>query len=159
MSTVISNHDILNKRIRYFIDLGALVLLGSSFDNYGKTKDAEVKLFYIFPNKLYGDSSDKVYNIKKVARTRTEAYNRCLEEIIKHISTEISGNSLIKISDMMLDETITNFDTGCLWPDNGKIVMKYRLNGDFFTHNFDNNRTRFDELLQTIENELSDKKL
>lgn len=152
----------LYKRVKFLVDLGALVVLSSVLHTYGAfyRKDAVVELSYVIPSKLYGTLIDKVYKVKKISKrrtdSRTDALCRCNEEIIKHV-LNVRGSSLIKLTDMMLDETITKFDNGPLAIDNEKVLVTYQLGDDSFSHEFDNNCMWFDELLQIIEGELTDR--
>ena len=61
------------------------------------------------------------------------------------------GRALIKITNMMLDGTVTNVGTVLSAIEKNKVFMLFNLGKDSHAYTFKNNWSRFDKLLAKIE--------
>lgn len=148
-------YGILVQRINIFEKFGILTVNSLNFDGDDKTENVKCRLSY-YINEVFGVQNSTEHVSRNIGRTRDDVHAQCLNDIVKDISENAENSSLIKITNMMLDGTVTNVKTN-LSPKNDKVFMEFHLGKDFFGYVFDNDWSRFDKLLQKIEKCLADK--
>lgn len=148
-------YSILVQKIKIFSKLGVLTINSSNFDKDAETGNVKCVLSY-FINENFGIQGSHKYVSRNIGRTGDDAHAQCLNNIIFDI-LDNGGSALIKITNMMLDGTVTNVGTVLSAIEKNKVFMLFNLGKDSHAYTFKNNWSRFDKLLAKIEKGLADK--